>query len=80
MNEQKTCATCKWWQANNECRRMPPIWVQPTSAYGFRGDVQDAWVAVWPKTHPADWCGEHTPIDSDGRLNKWGFKTPTEGA
>ena len=75
MNGQVTCATCRWWlsaptdDAFGICKRMPPTAFPDPLLSGRR----------WPTTVFDDWCGEHTPIDSDGRLNKWGFKTPTEG-
>ena len=66
------CKTCKWWRekehSEGECRRFPP------SIGAF-----PRMTGTYLLTRYDDECGEHRPIDSDGRLNKWGFKTPTEG-
>lgn len=59
-----TCATCRWWQRNGECRRMPPTGTEQSSyavynqnAATFHGLSR----GVWPVTAPTDWCGEHAP-------------------
>ena len=50
------CATCRFWRpgadGRGECRRRAPL---PTL------DDRKHYVAVWPVTRAADWCGEHQP-------------------
>lgn len=62
----KTCATCKWWNAAEgdqiaECFRYPPAvggWV-PTGE-GTRAFANQRRA----NTLGHDWCGEHTPTDA----------------
>lgn len=59
-----TCETCRFWQGNGECRRMPPIQMetsqQPVYTSGM-GMIEFRYVtrAIWPKVEANDWCGEH---------------------
>jgi len=48
---QKVCASCLYW-SEPECRRHAP---RP----------EDGRNALWPSTHPNDWCGEWVPYTSD---------------
>ena len=50
----RTCSTCQFWEAysdEGECHRHPPA-VMSGGAFSREG-------ASFPRTHNADWCGEH---------------------
>lgn len=62
---ERTCETCRWWAEEKErgdeptvhqCRRYAP---RPGS-WQENGSTDPGW-AEWPRTLPADWCGEHQP-------------------
>ena len=57
MAAELTCASCFFWVADphggyGECRRDGPH----MGANGY---------AEWPRTRPADWCGEHAQVISE---------------
>jgi hypothetical protein len=62
---QPTCGTCRWKQANGECRRHPPIRGE-VSVHAWLVDGTAVWGAspVWPHVNDTDWCGEHAPKEA----------------
>lgn len=49
------CVNCKYYSADNQCRRYPPVVVV----------WDDVPATVWPDIYSTNWCGEFKDVDDD---------------
>lgn len=56
--ERPTCGTCRWWE---------PGFVIPRPPEQKRGEcrIRAPMARVFPLTSKGDWCGEHTPKETE---------------
>lgn len=70
MSEQRAerCGNCRFWDDHDDCgmcRRHAPRLVMAEVELEENYEPYQAQNAVWPWTHPGDWCGEYQPAPKD---------------